>query len=114
GDVETIEAALMICDLRDFTGLSNRLPNDRVLQVLDSYFDQVVPAITENGGEVLKFVGDAVLAFFRVSDDPSKNCLAALQAARSALARMGELSETDAELSAGIALHYGTASYGNI
>lgn len=114
GDVETIEAALMICDLRDFTGLSNRLPSDRVLHLLNSYFDRILPAITENGGEVLKFVGDAVLAFFRVDDDPSHSCQAALQAARSSLQRLADLDEPDAELSAGIALHYGAASYGNI
>ncbi len=114
GDVETIKAALMICDLRDFTELSNRLPSDRVLYLLNSYFDQIVPAIKENNGEVLKFVGDAVLAFFHISDDPARNCLAALQAARSALVRMGELSEPDAELSTGVALHYGAVSYGNI
>lgn len=113
GDVETIEAALMICDLRDFTGLSNRLPSDRVLHLLNSYFDSVLPAIRENGGEVLKFVGDAVLAFFRL-DDPPRSCQAALRAARSALVRLRDLQEPDAELTAGIALHYGAASYGNI
>jgi adenylate cyclase len=113
-DVETIEAALMICDLRDFTGLSNRLSGDRILHFLNSYFDRVVPAIEENGGEVLKFVGDAILAIFRVSDDPARNCSVAFQASLSALSRLASLSETDATLSAGVALHYGAASYGNI
>lgn len=113
-DVETIEAALMICDLRNFTGLSNRLPGDRILHFLNSYFDQIVPAIEANGGEVLKFVGDAILAIFRGSDDPARNCSAAFQASLSALSRLASLSETDVILSAGIALHYGTASYGNI
>lgn len=114
GEVETIEAALMICDLRDFTGMSNRLPGDRILHFLNSYFDQVLPEIEANGGEVLKFVGDAILAIFRVSDDPARNCAAALRASRSALRRLAGLSDSDVRLSAGIALHYGAASYGNI
>ena len=62
GEVETL--AFMLCDLRGFTELSNRLPSQRVLQLLDAYFDCVVPAINQTGGEVIKFMGDAVLAFF--------------------------------------------------
>ena len=114
GDVETIEAALMLCDLRDFTGLSNRLPEERVLSLLNGYFDQILPAIAQHGGEVLKFIGDAVLASFRVSDDPARNCQAALSAARDALAHLATFTAAGIELKAGIALHYGKASYGNI
>lgn len=114
GDVETIDAALMLCDLRDFTGLSNRLPSDRVLHLLNRYFDQILPPIAQHGGEVLKFIGDAVLVSFRISDDPIRNCQAALDASRAALAHLAELHEPEARLQAGIALHYGQASYGNI
>jgi adenylate cyclase len=114
GDVETIDAALMICDLRDFTGLSNRLPTDRVMHLLNRYFDQILPPIAQHGGEVLKFIGDAVLVSFRISDDPARNCQAALDASRAALAHLAELQEPEAHLQAGIALHYGQASYGNI
>jgi class 3 adenylate cyclase len=46
GQIETLEAALLLCDLRGFTELSNRLPGERVLALLDAYFDRVVPAIT--------------------------------------------------------------------
>ncbi|HVJ43056.1 MAG TPA: adenylate/guanylate cyclase domain-containing protein [Dongiaceae bacterium] len=113
GAVETLEAALLLCDLRGFTELSNRLPGSRVLKLLDIYFDHVVPAIAEAGGEVLKFMGDAVLAFFP-KDDPAASCAAALRGALVALARLREVAEPDAALQAGIALHYGTVSYGNI
>jgi hypothetical protein len=68
GQIESLDAALMLCDLRGFTDLSNRLPTDRVLILLNRYFDQVLPAITGDGGEVLKFMGDAVLAFFHRDD----------------------------------------------
>jgi adenylate cyclase len=81
---------------------------------LNRYFDQILPPIAQYGGEVLKFVGDAVLVSFRISDDPARNCQAAFDASRAALAHLGELQEPDARLQAGIALHYGQASYGNI
>lgn len=113
GAVETLEAALLLCDLRGFTELSNRLSGHRILQLLDIYFDRVVPAITEAGGEILKFMGDAVLAFFP-KDDAAQSCQAALSGAVAALARLRTASQPDAALHAGIALHYGEVSYGNI
>jgi adenylate cyclase len=113
GQIESLDAALMLCDLRGFTDLSNRLPTERVLELLNLYFDQVLPVITDNGGEVLKFMGDAVLAFFH-RDDAAQACRAALQAALAALDRLARLAEPDAALRAGIALHYGKVSYGNI
>jgi adenylate cyclase len=113
GQVESLEAALMLCDLRGFTELSNRLPGERVLELLDTYFDRVVPAIIVAGGEVLKFMGDAVLAFFH-REDAAAACAATLEGAASALEALEQLAPTDAELHAGIALHYGKVSYGNI
>jgi adenylate cyclase len=113
GEVETLEAGLMLCDLRGFTELSNRLPGERVLELLNAYFDLVVPAITFAGGEVIKFMGDAALAFFH-RDTPAASCSAALQGAMSAVEGLGRFTAPDAELHAGIALHYGEVSYGNI
>jgi adenylate cyclase len=113
GQIETLEAALLLCDLRGFTELSNRLPGERVLALLDAYFDRVVPAITAEGGEILKFMGDAVLAFFH-RDEAAAACAAALRGALSALGALHRLDEPDAELGAGVALHYGEVSYGNI
>lgn len=115
GDVETLEAALMICDLRGFTDLSNRHPAERTLELLNIYFDQVVPAITDAGGEILKFMGDAVLAYFRHEGGAVASCSAAFDAAGIASARLASASkETGYDLRVGIALHYGKVSYGNI
>jgi adenylate cyclase len=114
GDVETIEAALILCDMRDFTGLADRLPETRVLELLNTYFDQIVPPIIEGGGEILKFMGDAVLGFFRGESDAARNCAAAFNAALTALARLDAVESPEARLRAGIALHHGTVSYGNI
>src|SRR5689334_8169253 len=89
GDVETLEAALMFCDMQGFTELSNRLSGERVLEVLNIYFDQVVPPISHCGGEVLKFMGDGLLAFFRDEAGAGQSCAAALQAARLIGQRLG-------------------------
>ncbi|HTD29574.1 MAG TPA: adenylate/guanylate cyclase domain-containing protein [Xanthomonadaceae bacterium] len=113
GQVESLHAALMLSDLRGFTNMSNRLPSQRVIELLDDYFDCIVPAIAAAGGEVLKYIGDAVLAFFP-HDDAAAACKAALEGALGALAKLDQFSAPDAELRAGIALHYGEVSYGNI
>ncbi len=115
GEVETLEAALMICDLRGFTDLSNRHPEKRILELLNIYFDQIVPAITEAGGEILKFMGDAVLAYFRHEGGAVASCNAAFDAAGIAMARLAAASkDAGVDLRVGIALHYGKVSYGNI
>jgi adenylate cyclase len=112
GEVETLEAALMPCDLRGFTEISNRLSGACVIELLDSYFDLVIPAITEAGGEVVKFMSDALLALFP-GESPADACGRALQAARAALRQLAGY-DGDEALRAGIALHYGEMSYGNI
>ncbi|WP_244481556.1 adenylate/guanylate cyclase domain-containing protein [Rhizobium sp. Root1203] len=113
GEIETMEAALLLCDLRGFTELSNRLPEEKVLELLNAYFDIVVPAITGQGGEVLKFMGDAVLAFFPSSDAEmaSEQALAATDTILDTLSRF-ELEGVRVE--AAVALHYGRVSYGNV
>jgi adenylate cyclase len=114
GDVETIEATIMFCDLHGFTRLSNRLSSERVLALLNTYFDQVVPSVTERGGEVLKFMGDGLLALFCIEASPERNCAAALQAAQTICRRLQAVTVPDAKLEAGIGLHFGEVSYGNI
>jgi adenylate cyclase len=114
GEVTTLEAALMFCDLQGFTELSNRVSPKRILEVLNIYFDQAIPAITAEGGEILKFIGDGVLAIFRSDGGPPQSCRAAFNAARAAQANLRNTALPDAQLRAGIALHYGHVSYGNI
>ncbi|KQV73269.1 adenylate/guanylate cyclase domain-containing protein [Rhizobium sp. Root1220] len=113
GDIETIEAALLLCDLKGFTELSNSLTADKVLQLLNAYFDMVVPAITRNGGEVLKFMGDAVMAFFPSADA----AIASRQALAACALIFRQLSDFELygrRIEATIGLHYGEVSYGNI
>ena len=119
GEVERIDAVILLADLRGFTSLSDRLPGDRVIGLLNDYFDALVPAVEAAGGEVLKFIGDGLLAIFPVGPDPALACAAALAAARSA---REALAECNARLTAageealrhGMALHLGEVQYGNI
>lgn len=113
GEIESMEAAFLLCDLRGFTELSNRLPDETVLGLLNAYFDRVVPAITREGGEVLKFMGDAVLAFFP-GYDSRRASASALTAATDILSEIERFDFGGIRIRAGIALHYGTVSYGNI
>lgn len=113
GQVESLEAALMLCDLRGFTALSNRLSDAAILELLNAYFDRVVPAIGRAGGEVVKFMGDAVLGFFR-RDDAGEACAACLRSAVDILESLDRFVIHGAELRTGIALHFGKVGYGNI
>ncbi|HQY60785.1 MAG: adenylate/guanylate cyclase domain-containing protein [Myxococcales bacterium] len=118
GDGEPIHAAVSFTDLRDFTVLSDRLASAELLALLNDYFDCVVGAVQAHGGEVLKFVGDAVLAVFRSSvGDERRACLAALAAAREAFERAQAKNAAragSALLEFGTSIHLGEVMYGNI
>ncbi len=113
GEVETMEAALLLCSLRDFTELSNRLSGDRALELLNAYFEIVVPAITHRGGKLLKSMGDMVLAFFPSSDAEAASS-SAFAAADAILDELRHFEFDGADIEASIALHYGGVSYGNV
>lgn len=120
GDVTTITAALMLIDLRDFSMLSDTMNPRAVVRLLNDYFDDVIPPIREHGGEVMEIMGDGVLAIFRrgAAVNASEACEAALAAAKQGLAGVAERNrrnrDGEPEMRIGIALHYGTVSYGNI
>jgi adenylate cyclase len=118
GDVRAITAALMLIDMRDFSLLSDRMSPRAVTRLLNEYFDCVFPPVRAQGGEIIEIMGDGVLAIFDQPDDGSAACNAALAAATAALAALAERNRRKlpgaAELHAGVALHYGTVSYGNI
>jgi adenylate cyclase len=121
GDGETIRAVIWYCDLRGFTALSDALPRDLLLDLLNEYFEIMVGAVAEEGGEVLKFIGDGMLAIFelREGDNIAHRCAAALRAARSAQQAVAarnpdRLAAGLAEIRFGLALHLGEVTYGNI
>jgi adenylate cyclase len=118
GDSEALDAAIWLSDMRGFTTLADRLPPQTLIELLNRYFDCQVPAIVAQGGEVLKFMGDGLLAVFPVDrGDADAVCRRALEAAREARARVAEIGPPTGGAPAvrfGLALHRGTVLYGNI
>ena len=129
GDGEDIHAAIWFCDLRDSTVMADSMPRASFLQILNDFFDCTAGAVLNHGGEVLRFIGDAVLAIFPIGApgkcdgrrccDTETACHAALAAAKDAQGRMAKLNQTRAQrgkrpLGFGLALHMGDVTYGNI
>jgi len=115
GDIEEIHAAIWLSDMRGFTALSDREPPRVLIDLLNRYFDCQVPVILDHGAEVLKFMGDGLLAIFSIAGDEAEECKRALAAARQAQANIAELSRSAMPgLRFGLALHIGDVLYGNI
>jgi adenylate cyclase len=119
GDSESISAAIWLSDLRGFTDLADRTPGPALLELLNRYFDCQVPAILAAGGEVLKYMGDGLLAIFPIARDAAAVCRAALGAARAFRAAVATLNTAASDGAAtplrfGLALHVGEVLYGNI
>ena len=123
GSLESIDAVILFADLRDFTKTADRLPTQAVVERLNLYFDCIVLPLEHYGGQVLKFMGDGLLATFALDLETGRTlevvCADALRAAREALAQVD--SENRALEAAGdhpmpldIALHLGEVMYGNV
>lgn len=129
GDGEDIHAVIWFSDLRNSTAIAEQLGRDGFLRHLNSFFDCMAGAVLDNGGEVLRFVGDAVLAIFPIeegecarksaSKEPSDAARRAANAAREVARRIAAANEVCAEegrpsFEYGIGLHVGDVTYGNI
>ena len=117
GSGTTVRAAIMICDLREFTRISDNWPRDDVIDLLNDYFDAMSEPIARHGGEILKFMGDGLLAIFPLSQPAAcAELLHAVSEARQAMAALNEKNrETGAApLNFGIGVHVGDVMYGNI
>ncbi|TAJ24508.1 MAG: adenylate/guanylate cyclase domain-containing protein [Reyranella sp.] len=121
GEGEEIRAVLWFSDLRDFTGLNERLPPDQVLELLNNYFQLVGDALSKHGGEILKFIGDGIMGYFPAEDALFMPMVtaAALDAARQLISDADAANEARAAGGAepmrfGIGLHVGTVTFGNI
>jgi len=117
GTGTTVRAAIMICDLRDFTKISDNWPRDDVIDLLNDYFDAMSEPIARHGGEILKFIGDGLLAIFPLSEpNACANLLHAVTEARQAMAALNQRNSATsrAPLNYGIGVHVGDVMYGNI
>jgi adenylate cyclase len=125
GMSETIRAVILMTDLRGFTALTDRLPGEEVLALLNDYFDCLGKPVQARRGEILKFIGDAMLAIFPVSregdggTDAAAACRGALDAVLDARKAARAINDARAfagkpKFEFGAALHIGDVLYGNI
>ena len=121
GGGQTIEAVIWYCDLRGFTRLSDRLPRDDVIALLNDYFSVMGDIVIKAGGEILKFMGDGMLAMLPI-DSASERAAVALRAVRAAasvadaitvLNRIRAMAD-EPLVRFGLALHIGEVMFGNI
>ena len=122
GDGESINAIIWFCDLRESTPLAQSMPRAEFLGLLNRYFDCMAGSVLDNGGHVLRFIGDAALAIFPI-DGPGKpeeeaksKAITAAAMAQEQMAVINDERRKDgkAPLGFGIALHQGEVTYGNI
>jgi len=126
GAGEAIRAVIWVSDLRGFTTLSDRLTGADMIVLLNAYFETLAGAVLAHGGEVLKFMGDGLLAVFPIGMETSAQdaAKAALSAAQRAIGDLAALNagalphlagiEGWHPLRTGIALHEGEVFFGNI
>jgi adenylate cyclase len=121
GDIEKIKAAIWYSDLRGFTAMSEKMESVELVAWLNDYFEVISKVIEQHNGEILKFIGDAILAVFPVTEYSSveRVCHEALNAAKKANAKLNQLNDCRQQKGAalldhGIALHEGEVQYGNI
>jgi adenylate cyclase len=120
GEVQSVEAVLFFTDLQGFTALADTTPGKELIALLDDYFGCMVQPVVQRDGEVLKFMGDGMLAAFAVVlNDRAEVCAAALEAAEEVLALVAALNAERRKAgkpAAGldISLHIGRVLYGNV
>ncbi|AHD02504.1 DUF427 domain-containing protein [Leisingera methylohalidivorans] len=116
GDGDEIDAAIMFCDLRGSTRLEEQLGRQDYIALLNQFFETASTIVHDHGGEVLKFIGDAVLAVFPAGSDPEKARTQALNSARTIVARLEEIAteENGHRCEAAIGIAYGRVTYGNV
>ena len=116
GDGDDIDAAVLFCDLRGSSRWEETLPRADYLAMLNTFFETVVDQIRAHKGEVLKFIGDAVLAIFPAEADPALACTQATQAARAIVERVADLAVPgrSERLDCVIGASFGDVTYGNV
>lgn len=120
GDGETIDAALWYSDLRNFTALTDSLPPAQLFDMLNAYFEFVSSAVTARGGEILSFIGDAMLVIFPCGDSGAKEaCQAAVESAIDAFDSLATVNFSrrrngQPEIRFGLGLDVGKVIYGNV
>ena len=120
GDGEELNAVIWYCDLRNSTSLTEMMPKEAYLSYLNQFFDCMAGAVLDHEGEVLKFIGDAVLAIFPSTDCSNPEaCNNAIAAAEDARRRVETINQENLDvdippINFGLAMHFGMLMYGNV
>ncbi|WP_299649567.1 adenylate/guanylate cyclase domain-containing protein [uncultured Tateyamaria sp.] len=114
GDIETTQAAILFSDIRGWTALNAAEPPERVLEIANGYFEVMSDAVDNNGGEILKFMGDGILALFPSDGSDAGKVQACRQALSAAHAALGIARLADLPVPFGTGIHYGELLYGNV
>jgi adenylate cyclase len=120
GSVDKLNAVIWYADIRGFTPISDSAPGPVVVELLNETFEALAGALRPHGGQVLKFIGDAMLAVFAFDErDRAETCRHALDAAIEAMAAIDEMNKARSEAgvpvaSVDLALHLGEVLYGNV
>ncbi|WP_425044370.1 DUF427 domain-containing protein [Primorskyibacter sp. S87] len=116
GDGDEIDAAIMFCDLRGSTALEERLGRRDYIALLNTFFETASTIVEAHGGEVLKFIGDAVLAVFPAGKDASAAQKQALDSAKEIVARLSlvDHGQPDIFCECAIGIDFGRVTYGNV
>ncbi|WP_170790613.1 adenylate/guanylate cyclase domain-containing protein [Ruegeria lacuscaerulensis] len=119
GEHRTVSAAILFADLRGFTSKASSWSEDALLAMMGEYFEMVVSPIQDQGGDVLKFMGDGILAVFNIDDDAETSCRSAVLAAEQALTTLRGYNETAADtgkepIEFVVGIDFGRVTFGNI
>src|SRR5208282_2137088 len=120
GSVDTLRAVIWYADIRGFTAVSDSAPGPLVVELLNEVFEILTAALRAHGGQVLKFIGDGMLAVFSFEEhDRAETCRHALDAAVEAMRNVGAMNTARAAAgvpvaSVDLALHLGEVLYGNV
>ncbi len=114
GDGEEIEAAVLFCDLRGSSRLAEEMDRPEYLHLLNCFFEAVSNAVEDAGGEVLKFIGDAVLAVFPAEDSRDSACRNAVASAIDMRDRVAAIAGPETPLQAAVGVSFGNVTYGNV
>jgi adenylate cyclase len=120
GSVESIRAVLWFADMRGFTRIADSAPGSDVIELLDEVFETLTASLRSRGGQVLKFMGDGMLAIFPLVEElEADTCRAAIAAAKEAMRALDRVNRARAEAGkpvgeVDLALHIGEVLYGNV
>jgi adenylate cyclase len=107
--------ALLVCDIRSFSTMSERTPAAQLAQLLGVWFREMGNIVARSGGTIDKFIGDAMLAYWSVGDSAPDDCGAALEAAKKMISLAGQRTWPGGEpFRVAIALHYGRVTCSNV